>query len=124
MKNEISQINSIAEAVLGVLSEASNPELIKKLETLKAQITNIIDNTNFGFDYQGRGNKAGDFIREYINPAIEALKKGKDAKEALKDFLYMGSWYGSKPHSLGSRNVKELVYSLKQTLGEPLDHTE
>jgi hypothetical protein len=117
MKNEISQINSIAEAVLGVLSESSNPELIKKLETLKAQIKNLIHNTTTGDDYQGMGNKAGDFIREYIVPAIEALKKGKDAKEALKDFLSMGSWYGSKTY-LGSRNVKELVYSLKQTLGE------
>lgn len=120
MKNKISQVNSIAEAVLGVLSEASNPELIKKLETLKAQINNLIDNTTFGPNYQIMGNKAGDFINEYIVPAIEALKKGQDAKEALKDFLSMGSWYGSKTY-LGSRNVKDLVYSLKQTLGEPLE---
>lgn len=119
MKTDIAQIKSIAEAVLGVLSEASNTDLIKKLEALKAEINDIIQNTTTG-DYQTMGNKAGDFINEYIDPAIQALKKGQDAKEALKDFVSMGSWYGSKTY-YGSKSVKELVYSLKQTLGESLD---
>ena len=117
MKTQISQIKSIAEAIRGVLFESPNTDLIKKLEALKDQIENIIDNTTDGPDYQRRGNKAGDFIKAYIDPAIEALKKGQEPKEALKDFLSHGSTYGSGPY-LGSRNVKELVYSLKQTLGE------
>ena len=119
-KTQISQIKSIAEAIRGVLSEASNPELIKKLEALKDQIENIINNTTYGPDYQRRGNKAGDFIKAHIDPAIEALKKGQEPKEALKDFLSHGSTYGSRSY-FGSRNVKDLVYSLKQTLGEPLE---
>ena len=85
------------ESKAPIAEVASNcGECIKRLENLKKTIETKIKNTTTG-DYQSRGNKAGDYIEEVIEPTIEVLKSGNEVKiqKALKDFQFKSEVYAN-----------------------------
>lgn len=105
------------EARASITEVASNHgECIKRFENLKKTIEAKIKNTTTG-DYQSRGNKAGDFIDDVIDPTIEILKGGNEAKiqKTLRDFQFKAERYANYSN-YGYDEVKDLIHYIETSV--------
>lgn len=91
-------------------------ECIKRFENLKKTIETKIKNTTTG-DYMSRGNKAGDFIDDVIDPTIEVLKGGNEVKiqKTLKGFQLKADRYANYSN-YGYNEVKDLMHYIKTSV--------